>query len=138
MNKVEFNQGEIKVFLNEQSTGKLSFKELGINSEGNNIESGNLRLVFELKGIGEHSYFKVPTVELFYEEKMTETHWVCEFNGKTILDKLDHHGNSTILLLNRKVLSELEQHHENVIIVHGDFPQSAHLNTEKSSIHFFK
>jgi hypothetical protein len=138
MSNVELNQGEIKVKFNEQSTGKLSFAELGIDNEGNILESGLLRLVFDLKGIKEHNYYQVPTIEVFYEENMSETHWVCEFNGKTILDKLDHYGHSTLLLLNRKVLNNLEQHHENVLIVHAEFPQSAKLNMEKSYIHFFK
>lgn len=138
MSNVELNQGEIKVKFNEPSTGKLSFAELGISNEGNSLESGLLRLVFDLEGIGEHNYYQVPTIEIFYEENMSETHWVCEFNGKTILDKFDHHGHSTVLLLNRKVLNNLEQHHENTLIVHAEFPQSAKLNMEKSYIHFFK
>lgn len=138
MSNVELNQGEIKVKLNELSTGKLSFAELGITNEGNNLESGLLRLVFDFKGIRESSYYQVPTIEIFYEENMSETHWLCEFNGKTILDKIDHHGHSTVLLLNRKVLSNLEQHHENVLIVHAEFPQSANLNIDKSYVNFFK
>lgn len=132
MSKVEFNQGEIKVKLDEPTSGKISFLELGINTEGKTIESGLLRLVFDLEGIGEHSYYQVPTIEFFYEENMSETHWVCEFNGKTILDKLDHHGHSTVLLLDRKVLNNLEQRHRNALIVHAEFPQPAHLNLKKS------
>lgn len=138
MSNVELNQGEIKVKLNELSTGKLSFADLGVDNEANNLESGLLRLVFDFNEIGEHSYYQVPTIEVFYEENMSETHWVCEFNGKTILDKLDHHGHSTVLLLNRKILSNLEQHHENVLIVHAEFPQSANLNLKKSYVNFFK
>ncbi|TLP82727.1 hypothetical protein [Maribacter sp. ACAM166] len=138
MTKIEVNQGEIKVKFNEPSSGKLSFAELGINNEDFNVESGLLRLVFDLEGIGEHNYYQMPTIEIFYEENMSETHWICEFNGQTILDKLDHHGHSTTLLLNRKVLNNLEQHHENTLIVHAEFPQPAHLNTKESYIHFFK
>ncbi|SHJ42818.1 hypothetical protein SAMN04488007_0302 [Maribacter aquivivus] len=138
MSKVEINQGEIKVKFNEPTSGKLSFEELGISNEGAKLESGLLRLVFDLEGIGEHDYYQVPTLELFYEENMSETHWVCEFNGKTILDKLDHYGHSTILLLNRDILSKLEQHHENVLIVHAEFPQPAKLNLKESSIRLFK
>ncbi|WP_397299001.1 hypothetical protein [Nonlabens ulvanivorans] len=138
MNNVEINQGEIKVKLKGLSGGKLSFAAMGFEKDVVNLESGLLRLVFDLKDIGEHNYYQVPTIEVFYEENMSETHWICEFNGKTILDKMDHHGNSTILLLNRKVLSELEHHHENAIIVHAEFPQPAHINLEKSFIHFFK
>ena len=138
MSSVELNQGEIKVKLNEVCKGKLSFAELGIDNKGNSLESGLLRLVFDFNGIGDHNYFKVPTIEVFYEENMSETHWICEFNGKTILDKIDHHGHSTVLLLNRKVLSNLEQHHENVLIIHAEFPQAANLNFTKSYVNFFK
>jgi hypothetical protein len=138
MNKVELNPGEVKVKLSQQSKGKLSFSELGIDNESNNLESGLLRLVFDLSELGDYKYYQVPTIEIVYEENMSETHWVCEFNGKTILDKLDHHGHSTVLLLNRKVLDNLEQHHENILIVHAEFPQSANLNLDKSYIHIFK
>ena len=54
------------------------------------------------------------------------------------LDKSYNHGQSTVLLLNRKVLDNLEQHHKNALIVHGQFPEPAKLNLEKSYIHFFK
>jgi len=138
MNKVEVNQGEIKVKFNEPSSGKISFAELGINDEDINIENGLLRLVFDLEGIDDYNYYQTPTIEFFYEENMSETHWVCEFNGKTVLDKLDNHGHSTILLLNRKVLNNLEQHHENTLIVHAEFPKPANLNVKESYIHFFK
>ncbi|SEK81224.1 hypothetical protein SAMN04488008_102215 [Maribacter orientalis] len=138
MSKVEVNQGEIKVKFNEPRSGKLSFAELGINNEDINVESGLLRLVFDFEGIGDHDYFQTPTIEFFYEENMAETHWICEFNGETVLDKLDNHGHSTILLLNRKVLNNLEQRHENTLIVHAEFPQPANLNIKESYVHFFK
>ena len=138
MSNVEVSQGEIKVNFTEPNKGKVSFADLGISNESKNLEGGLLRLVFDLEGIGEHDYYHVPTIEVAYEENMSETHWVCEFNGITILDKLDNHGHSSILLLNRKVLSELEQHHENKIIVHAEFPQGATLNLNKSSVNFFK
>lgn len=138
MNRVEINQGEINVKFDGVRTGKLSFAELGITGNGTKLEGGLLRLVFDFKGIGEHSFYQVPTIEIFYEENMAETHWICEFNGKTILDKLDHHGHSTLLLLNRKVLASLEQHHENKLIVHAEFPQTATLNLNESFVHFFK
>ena len=38
MNKVEINQGEIKVVFNEVNAGKLSFAELGIKSENASFE----------------------------------------------------------------------------------------------------
>jgi hypothetical protein len=138
MTKVEINQGEIKVKFNTPQAGKLSFAELGISEEAMSLEGGLLRLVFDLEGIGEHSYYQVPTIQFSYEEDMAETHWICDFNGKTILDKMDHHGNSTVLLLDRKVLNNLEQHHENALIVHAEFPEPANLNLADSYIHFFK
>ena len=121
MSKVEVNQGEIKVIFNEPRSGKLSFAELGINNEDINVESGLLRLVFDFEGIGDHDYFQTPTIEFFYEENMAETHWICEFNGETVLDKLDNHGR-----------------HENTLIVHAEFPQPANLNIKESYVHFFK
>jgi hypothetical protein len=138
MSTIELNQGEIKVKLNQAVPGKVSFSDLGITNEASNLESGLLRLVIDLKDIGKHSYYQVPTIEVGYEENMSETHWVCEFNGETILDKLDHHGHSTVILLNRKILENLEQHHENALTLHAEFPQPAKLNLEKSYIHFFK
>ncbi|SDL35129.1 hypothetical protein [Kriegella aquimaris] len=138
MSKVEINQGEIKVSFNEPSSGELSFAELGLKNEELNFESGLLRLVFDFDQIAEDNYYQVPKIVIAYEENMSETHWICEFNGKTILDKMDHHGHSTTLLLNRKVLKDLEQHHENTLIVHAEFPQPANLNFEESYIHFFK
>jgi hypothetical protein len=138
MGNVELNAGEIKVQLDKQSIGKLSFAELGIKSDGNNLEGGLLRLTFELKNVAEQNYYQVPTIEVAYEENMSETHWSCEFNGKTILDKMDHHGHSTVLLLNRQELNNLEHHHENVLIVHAQFPTSANLNLDESYIHILK
>tara|TARA_R110000787_G_C13129932_1_gene415944 strand:+ start:118 stop:534 length:417 start_codon:yes stop_codon:yes gene_type:complete len=138
MSNVEINQGEIKVKFNESNSGKLSFAELGIKDEDVNVDGGLLRLVFDFEAIDDFKYYQTPTIELFYEENMAETHWICEFNGETVLDKLDNHGHSTILLLNRKVLNNLEQHHENTLIVHAEFPQPANLNLKESYVHFFK
>ena len=110
---VELNQGEIKVNFSSATSGKLTFKDLGINNEDLSFEGGLVRLVFDFEGIGEHSYFQMPTVSIAYKEEMGETHWQCDFNEETILDKTDHHGHSTIILLNRDKLSKLEHHHKN-------------------------
>ena len=138
MGQIEINQGEIKVKFTEPTAGKLSFADLGIKNEDMNIESGVLRLVFDFEGIGEHQYYQVPTVEVSYEENMGETHWQCDFNRTTILDKMDHHGHSTVLLLDRKKVSELEHHHENKLIIHAEFPAKVHLDATKSYVNFFK
>jgi len=97
---VEINQGEIKIKFNEVIKGKVSLKELGIEDSTISLESGLLRLVFDMEGIGEHQYFQVPTITIVYNEEVGETHWQCDFNGETIVDKTDHHGHSTVILLN--------------------------------------
>jgi hypothetical protein len=135
---IEINQGEILVKFTSPTAGKITFKELGITNDQLVLEGGFLRLKFDMEGIGEHSYFAVPTIEVAYTEKCAETHWQCEFNGVTIVDKLDHHGNSTVLLMNRKKLAELEHRHENQLVVHAEFPEVVHLIAEDSYINFFK
>jgi len=135
---VELNQGEVKINFSSATSGKLSFTDLGLKNEDLAFESGLLRLVFDFEGIGEHQYYQVPTVEVAYTEEMDETHWQCDFNEETILDKTDHHGHSTVILLNRTKLANLEHHHKNALIVHGEFPKSVHINADESYINFFK
>lgn len=135
---VELNQGEIKISFTEPTSGKVSLKELGLTNADLEFDGGLMRIVFDFEGIGDHQYYKMPLIELSYQENMAETHWQCDFNDTTILDKTDHHGHSTIVLLNRNKLSELEQHHQNQLILHGEFPEPAHLIADKSFIHFFK
>lgn len=135
---IEINEGEIKVQFTSPTKGKLSFKDLGITDDMANVDGGFLRMVFDLEGIGEHAYFQVPTIEINYFENVKETHWQCDFNGETILDKTDHHGHSTVILLNRKTIASLEHHHENKLILHAEFPQKVKLNVEESYINFFK
>ncbi len=136
--EVESNQGEVVVTFTSPTSGKVSFKELGISSEQVSLEGGFLRLVFNLNGIGEHAYYQVPTIEVAYYENCAETYWQCEFNETTILDKTDHHGHSTVLLLDRKKLESLEHRHENGMIVHAEFPIVAKINVEESYVHLFK
>lgn len=135
---IEVNQGEIKVKFNSPTKGKLTFSELGIDNNQLSLEGGFLRLVFDLEGIGEHDYFAVPTIEVAYQEKCKETHWQCDFNKETILDKMDHQGNSTVILLDRKKISALEHHHENKLILHAEFPEAVHILADESFINFFK
>lgn len=137
MSQLEINQGEIKFTFSQPVSGRLSFTDLGIKKEDVSLESGLLRLVLELNHLEESHYFKMPTVEVVYEENMDATHWQCEFNEETILDKIDNHGHSTILLIDRKKLSELEHRHENVLIVHAEFPQSVNIDPDKSFIQLF-
>lgn len=134
---IELNQGEIKVNFSSPTSGKVSFADLGLSDTDLVFESGLVRLVFDFEGIGEHSYFQMPTISISYAEEMAETHWQCDFNEETILDKTDHHGHSTVILLNRNKLSELEHHHKNALIVHGEFPQAVHISAKDSYINFF-
>lgn len=135
---VEINQGEIKIKFSKPVAGKVTLAELGVKNEDLYLEGGNMRMVFDMEGIGEHHYYQVPTVEIGYRENVAETHWICEFNGETILDKLDHHGQSTVLLLNRKTLEGLEHHHENALVIHADFPEPVHISAEDTYVNFFK
>lgn len=136
--EIEINQGEIIVKFNTPTAGKLSFSDLGLTDDQLVLNGGFLRIVFDLEGIGEHSYFHVPTIEIAYQENTNETHWQCDFNGTTILDKTDHYGHSTVLLLNRNTLAGLEHHHENKLVLHAEFPQPIVLSAENSYINFFK
>ena len=134
---VKLNQGEIKINFTSPTAGKTSFKDLGLSSSDMHFEGGLLRMVFDFEGIGEHSYFKMPTIEVAYQENMAETHWQCDFNQETILDKTDHHGKSTVILMDRNKLASLEHHHKNALILHAEFPKSVHIDAENSYINFF-
>ena len=136
--EIEINPGEILVKFKSPTPGKLSFKQLGISEDNLIIDSGFLRIVFDMEGIGEHSYFQVPTIEVAYDKNVAKTHWQCDFNEKTILDKIDHHGQSTVVLLDRKTISKLEHRHENKLILHAEFPEKVQLNSTDSYINFFK
>ena len=135
--KTELNPGEVKVIFMEPVSGKISFSDMGLKDEDLVFDGGLLRMVFDFENIGEHHYFKMPTIEISYTEEMGETHWQCDFNEETILDKNDHHGRSTIILLNRKKLSELEHHHKNALIMHAEFPKPVHVLGNKSYVNFF-
>jgi hypothetical protein len=118
--------------------GKITFKELGISDDQLVLGGGFLRLLCDMEGVSELDYFAVPTIEIAYKENCAETHWQCDFNGERILDKTDHHGHSTVLLLDRAELSQLEHRRENELIVHAEFPEKVHLVAENSFINFFK
>jgi len=135
---IEINEGEVLVKFNSPTAGKVSFKELGISKSELSLDGGFLRIAFELGGIGTHDFVSVPTIEVSYEESMGETHWQCDFNDETLLDKLDHHGRSTIILLRRERLEKLEQHHENKLVIHAEFPGAVHIDVENSFIELFK
>ena len=135
---IEVNPGELKISFETPSVGKQSFKDLGLESEELFIESGFMRMVFNMDKLRNPAFYNMPTIEVSYKENLAATHWQCDFNGVTILDKIDHHGNATILILQKKKLEELQNHHENRLILHAEFPENVHILPEKSYINFFK
>lgn len=136
--QIQINQGEVIVKFNTPVSGKVSFASLGLKTEDLTTEGGFLRIVFDFEGIGEHSYFQVPTINIHYNKDVNETHWQCDFNDTMILDKTDHYGNSTVILLNREKLASLEHHHQNKLVMHAEFPENVTVIAEQSYINFFK
>ena len=134
----EREAGEIKVSFSQPNPGKLTFAELGLTEDQLKTKGGFVRLVFDFSSVGEHNYYQVPTVEISYDAEVGETHWQCDFNETTILDKLDHHGHSTVLLLNRKTMAAAEHHHINQPVVHGEFPQEVTIKANESYVCFFR
>jgi hypothetical protein len=135
--QLELNQGEIKLTFNESHKGKVYLSDLGLTKEELELPAGLMRFVIEVQNLDLVHFAAVPTVEFTYTEEMGETHWQCDFNGKMIADKLDHHGHSTVILLKRKGIEELIQRHENTMIVHAEFPKAAVIDPEKSYIALF-
>ncbi len=135
---IEVNQGEIIIRFDKPVAGKVSLATLGVKNEDMVLEGGFLRLVFDFEGIGEHHYFQVPTINVAYGKDVKETHWQCDFNDTTILDKTDHYGDSTVILLSREKIASLEHHHQNKLVLHAEFPEAVSVLPEQSYINFFK
>jgi len=135
--QIEINEGEIKLTINEKHEGKLYLSDLGLTSEDMKLESGLLRFVIEIKNVADSKFYAMPTIEFSYTEEMEETHWQCDFNGEVISDKNDHHGHSTIILLNRKKLEALLHRHDNKLVIHAEFPKPAVIDTKKSFLNLF-
>lgn len=134
---IEVNQGEIVVKISEENKGKLTFAELGLTEEDCFFEGGLLRIVFEIAPSKTLGFYQKPTFELKYKEKMEETHWSVDFNGKKVLDTTDHSGNATLLLLNKKELEAEIHRHENNLILHAQFTSPAHVQIAESFITLF-
>jgi hypothetical protein len=135
---VQSGEGEVKVLISATAKGKISFKELGISSDQISTDGGFLRVVFDFGQFDAKDFYAVPTVEIAYDKNVAETHWQCDFNGETILDKMDNHGNSTVMLLQRNKMEQKVQHHDNGLVVHGEFPSSVNIDLENSYIHLVK
>tara|TARA_R100000951_G_C2597609_1_gene167147 strand:- start:260 stop:682 length:423 start_codon:yes stop_codon:yes gene_type:complete len=135
---VQSGEGEVKVTITSDMKGKLPFKELGLKNENIKVKGGFLRLVFEFGQFSENNFYSVPTVELAYDKNVSETHWQCDFNGETISDKMDNNGNSTVILLQRAKMIDQLHHHENTLIVHGEFPDNINIDLDNSFINLVK
>ena len=133
---IENNDGEIKVLFDNPVKGTLTLEELGIKN-GVIIPGGHFRFVLELGQFGDAHLYQMPTIEIAYFEHIGESYWSVDFNGETVLEKTDHSGNKTILLLKRKQLETQVHRHVNELIIHGDFPEEVHLDTASSYIHIF-
>lgn len=127
---VEINQGELKLVFDQAKGGKLSLADFGVREQKLHIDGGNLRIVIELGQFPNHHFFKVPTIEIAYHEKLGETYWQVEYNGEMVVEKTDKSGNATLMLLNRKKLDELTHHHNNTLIIRGDLPAEVTLSSE--------
>lgn len=135
---VHVGDGELKVEISKVNSGKITFSDLGIKEDQISTDGGFLRLVFDFGQFGEDDFYAVPTVEVAYDLNVSETHWQCDFNGETILDKMDNHGNSTVILLNRKKMEEQLHHHNNTLVIHGEFPETVKIDLDNSYINLVK
>lgn len=133
----ELNPGEIKVVFEAPVSGAIAFSDMGIYEEDLKFAGGLIRMVFSFENIEENRFFKMPTFEISYTEEMSETHWQCDFNSETILDKHDHHGRKTVVLLNRNKMDSLLNRHVNEFVLHAEFPQEVQLIPDESTVHFF-
>jgi hypothetical protein len=135
----DVQSGEIRIKFDEAVGGKMTLGEMGLTETNLHIDGGNLRLVIELgQTLANSHFFRMPTIEMHYHEKVGETAWQVEYNGEVVLEKIDHSGNATLLLLNRKKLDDLTHHHQNNLVIHGDFPQEVTLSSENSFLNILE
>lgn len=130
--QLELTEGQLEINMKETATGKFSLAEAGLKDETYNVEGGNLRIKVDLGYIKDAHFYKMPVIELEYTQNIHESEWIVEFNGTNILEKKDHSGHATILLLNRKKMDELKQRHENTLLIHGDFSEVVAIKNSSS------
>lgn len=124
--------GQIKITMKQPAFDKFTLGCSGLRENTYKTKGGNVRIQINLGAIQDIHFYKMPIIELNYTDKIHESGWVVEFNGTNILEKTDHSGQSTILLLNRKKMIELVNRHENTILIHGDFSEEVELKKESS------
>lgn len=124
--------GQIKIVMQEAAFGKFTLTEAGFGEDTYEVEGGNLRIKIELGYIQDVNFYKMPILEFEYTEKISTSEWIVEFNGVNILEKKDHSGQATVLLLNRNKMKDLQQRHENILLIHGDFSEVVHLKSNSA------
>lgn len=130
--QLEVTEGQLEIDMKKTITGKFTLKEAGLQEDNYVVEGGNLRMKLDLGYVKDAHFYKMPVIEFEYTENIHESEWIVEFNGVNILEKKDHSGHATLLLLNRKKMDELQQRHENVLLVHGDFSEVVKIKNNSS------
>lgn len=130
--QLELTEGQLEIAMKEAAFGKFTLENAGLTEESYNVEGGNLRLKVDLGYIKDFNFYKMPVLEFEFTDKINTSEWIVEFNGTNILEKKDHSGKATVLLLNRKKMDELKQRHENVLLIHGDFSEVVNLKNTSS------
>ncbi|WBX73196.1 hypothetical protein PG913_10005 [Tenacibaculum pacificus] len=125
-------EGQLEIVMEKPAFNKFSLKEAGLKEDSYTVEGGNLRLKIELGYIQDYRFYKMPVIELEYENNIKESGWIVEFNGENILEAKDHSGSKTVLLLNRNKMSKLVHRHENTLIIHGDFSEEVKIKSSST------
>lgn len=132
--KLSIREGELKIAMEKPVQGSFTLKDAGLEGGSYTVEGGNLRLKVELGYIQDVHFFRMPIIELEYENNIETSEWVVEFNGENILESKDNSGHKTVLLLNRNKMESLAHRHENNLIIHGDFSAEVHIK-DSSRLH---
>ena len=85
--------------------GRFSLADLGLKGDDLLVKGGNLRIVIELGQLQGIHFYKMPLFEFSYLSNIHESEWVVEYNGQNVLEKKDHSGRSTVLLLKRQPIT---------------------------------
>ena len=85
--KIEINEGEFRVTFDTPFSDNLTLKDLGFEDDQLKVAGGNLRFVIELGHSDTLHFFKVPTIEFTYYEKIGPSTWQVEFNGELMKRK---------------------------------------------------
>ena len=128
---VEFIEGELRIKMETPLVGKFTLKDLGFSDPQLRFEGGHLRILIEMGYLGDLHLYKMPTAEFHYFEKLGEAVWQVEFNEEVILEKVDHSGHSTLLLLNRQKIEPLRHRHTNNVLIHADLPAVVTLKADE-------